>query len=924
MAAPSPSIPHIAGRYALYKEGTARIAEWIKATSRSCGALTRSSSPQKLTTGDLTRYANAIACTLPAVNIPGSIIEDLREVISSRQVCAEWYTAQQTTQTKDRDVDIASHRSHRHFIDVLQGVLDVLQEARKRKQRVRGARGGNSASPEKRPATANGATSARFAQLELHEPSEDQLITETPTGFVDSSAASTVIAETLNVDAFAEQQYALWCFLTDCSDIRAIIRQTWQDFETGHLSFCAASMTTDVAFGIMRRADDELSSLYPEFGDADEVLELLDADLYLFHDSPRYLTHRMNTSETPLTTLDMLLCPQAHHLLWASVVYQQHISRPEDEGDSLHQRPKRAGRKLVKPRAAETTRTAHHLAQLKDPRIVTNESQFCPIEIAAYASYHPFAKKLVSIFPEMLRHLKTSHHSSLKADVLDVNNFDEFLRGMQELSGGLRRRMWLTFACQTFMDNYDITSKRPNIGLYELQRAVARLDAIDASHTRKFTTLSTIMASSQLLVERCRFTCLRMSCPVKSDENFSFGSDCDWLDGSTTWWPTTVYGTLPTLIGTTINTLQLHAVSTGIWISNLKYGALAMAHLYSAMRHYRLLDVEWTDMDCFIERQNSHCAFIDKLDETVGSAAVARRFCIAVGAPTTLATHRCNSDTFFKQASAGRKSSIRLLPGSKLLRPLFDRISIDNAAGFSRGELLDVVLRGLCDVSQGSTSSAYSRLRSSNSPRSAQVTGSQLLLTFRDAFIESEPELYVDHASLWNRCIDLFAEMRVAQHPFPETVARLMDGHPWFATMDLLYEAQLCSDLQLPVEQSSLGRVARYLRSYIVVHGNDFTAAAGRLTSGHISRHLHPMLSPEAYDEVLEPPDASQYANTMEKIRNLYDILELNTPNPLTGASMEAERSDDMQLPPEIQGDVKAVYAARKKSGGRRLLRSRK
>jgi len=95
-----------------------------------------------------------------------------------------------------------------------------------------------------------------------------------PQGFTPAKL-SAAADETLKLDERAEEEFDLWCFLQDLYDIRQHLRGVWTEYRDGHLSFFAACAVTDTAFGLMRRAENDLAKAHPRFDDPDSILGFL-------------------------------------------------------------------------------------------------------------------------------------------------------------------------------------------------------------------------------------------------------------------------------------------------------------------------------------------------------------------------------------------------------------------------------------------------------------------------------------------------------------------------------------------------------------------------------------------------------------------------------------------------------------------------
>jgi len=138
----------VVGRYRLYKEGTAKLGRWLAKTASRCGDVAtilgpvpkRKSTPStnesdrrpsnetsvSVSARDMVELAGAITPAGPGVTIPASILEVVVDVNAGCQACAKWYSTQAMQEGSSMS---KQDQSHRHFIDILKDVRDILEAA---------------------------------------------------------------------------------------------------------------------------------------------------------------------------------------------------------------------------------------------------------------------------------------------------------------------------------------------------------------------------------------------------------------------------------------------------------------------------------------------------------------------------------------------------------------------------------------------------------------------------------------------------------------------------------------------------------------------------------------------------------------------------------------------------------------------------
>lgn len=289
MLGSTPTVAPALNRYALYKAGTATLLDWLLSTSASCGYGDPKNPPKSpVPVSRLLRCAQTISQKTPAVHIPGNITELIGDVIKGRELYAELYAS-----TGEED------DSHKHFIEVLWEVSRLLRDARKRyKVEHANATGRRNFSGESDTSTESSSSSDHdnvanmFTHLSVEEPAAKPFSTPEKRDSKRKSSRPAMLATSPEV----ERKMALVCYLEDMIELRKYIRELWKSFAAGELSLDVVGTTTELAFGCMRRAEENLDCMFETLGGDDKwaqystlVMSLSD---HLFEDLDGALKHR--------------------------------------------------------------------------------------------------------------------------------------------------------------------------------------------------------------------------------------------------------------------------------------------------------------------------------------------------------------------------------------------------------------------------------------------------------------------------------------------------------------------------------------------------------------------------------------------------------------------------------------------------------
>ncbi|KAK3719294.1 hypothetical protein LTR37_004513 [Vermiconidia calcicola] len=243
----------IVGHYQRYKADTGRLIKFVISTAKdlspksskiiTAGKITR--------TRDLLQLANLISTADPPPEISRPILSLAEDVIQTRKSCAEWYS------TRSNSIYHEQNESHQYFIQILEDVLEALKQAN---TKYNASRQPSIDQPSLNANKGTDSLSNMFTNLEVEEPTADELelISVTPP----VSAIDAPLTSALEHDAVAEKELALWCFFRDMKDLRSFVKATWKNYQAGKVSYLISSNVTNEAIGTMRRMAEKFSQKY--------------------------------------------------------------------------------------------------------------------------------------------------------------------------------------------------------------------------------------------------------------------------------------------------------------------------------------------------------------------------------------------------------------------------------------------------------------------------------------------------------------------------------------------------------------------------------------------------------------------------------------------------------------------------------------
>ena len=213
--------------------------------------------------------------------VPPTILRIFQFATAARKRCCGWFRMQ----APDEAVSEKSNKTHSYFISILEKVLRTLEpccawETGTRPANTAKASENISFKAERSHGEVALGNIFEYLEMEgynINDP--DQLdgegvrfeTTTTPASSAQSHVK--VVYETEPSDA--DIHFAIFCLLEDLKGIRDFLRRIWSDYRLGNVDLTTASVTTDTAFELARRSEEDFLVAFPQFSDYEEVMRVL-------------------------------------------------------------------------------------------------------------------------------------------------------------------------------------------------------------------------------------------------------------------------------------------------------------------------------------------------------------------------------------------------------------------------------------------------------------------------------------------------------------------------------------------------------------------------------------------------------------------------------------------------------------------------
>ncbi|MCJ1287916.1 hypothetical protein MMC26_007268 [Xylographa opegraphella] len=661
---------------------------------------------------DLTAQAQTIVnSTRPKIQVPQHIIDAAERAIATRRRFTSWFR-----KSADKvGVQEADNKKHSHFANVLEDILKALEPC------FPPATPQSEALAESKDeiSWANRFELLAVDQMPITEPSTECARPET-TSELPHSAKVVYEIDTSEEDSVEERIFATYCLFEDLKQLRQFLTELWTDYHSGKVDLMTASVTTNTAFDLVRRSEEDFIRAYPKFNQYEEIME------------PLYIFACLLRGEDPAFKQlpgDVANYAMADVAEWMYLpVYVLLSSFCDVISKGAVPVAKRGLFGLYNPHASRARMSFREA--FKEDQIVLLEAlpEFCLIQMFG----------------------------------LELPVVDELTRGLCEMSRTKQISLWLVFATQIFLDIHHIMREAVDQGLVQLRvigseakstlqsywtvpKPAVAPDTWPKQNEMPIKQLSREIdqwiLSDVFLEMKKKFkspSLYNIANPEQSDEAYYLLSRH------------------PLLCGTLAFKICLQIQEFGVILANAWGSVIYTAHLYNAVRQTGQLAIPWPDMDFIIDLHTPQRVFVG-------------------GAPTT-------PETFFKQASLmlgmspetfaqartpGRTA--RIVHSQKGPRGLEENSPVAHVLRkrYCADEPVELTMHNVEKLLNDKAQQEHgllSRQLCRQWEKSHRLSQLQLLQTLRAALTHEIPRLQFNYVALHQRCIGLLRRLRENLH----------------------------------------------------------------------------------------------------------------------------------------------------------------
>ncbi|KAK4963625.1 hypothetical protein LTR10_001254 [Elasticomyces elasticus] len=820
----------IANRCKRYKAGTNKLIRWlyIKTVAASAGqSVTTTPSTQ-----DLLRQAETIVAAKPKIEIPLEIIVITEDVIEGRQVCADWYSANEDGADEERE---RQNSSHRNFIAVLRQILNTLQHAYDER-----ASRGKKVKPAVAAVSKAEVLRNLYDYLDIEQPSATPMETASaPPSQLRTSSGKAVHVPEIHVRELedADKAFAVYCFFRDQYDVVQYLKRAWDQHIAGKMSFCAVCELTNSGFLLMQKASDVFILDNPTLAHMLDVIEFLGLHVGAFAEGVTVLSVRQKR-----VNADAHSSPALHELFFI-----------------------RAFRVMVEF-------TVCLLSKEASPAV-------------SRAHKHKLTTALQAMAPQFLLLYRAGKLGEVDGsdDCPRPIGPDVFLNGLMECVWTRGVAPWLVMACDVYTYIYDLLGNHVTEGFDMLHNDSSRLKQRQASLS-DFAAL--LEEDSPLPRNSMQYFQMKFVQYVESDLVNDLRKKDRKTDLRGALPPYHMQKLLPISCGHTLYTQHQALHVAGIKMCNAGHVVITAAHLYTAARYCGIVKGQWRDMDWFMAH---HGAKRPIVLESKGSVtpleSLAKHYRITLGGKLAKKKEKAagNANSWTWSHAAGPPHRVHYAELPTIGRTFLDGRTIDtsnsspylqhmstksNCEGFTTGtvRLRDIQEQAMHKVAiaalerQAASQSAGKRNHGAGTRKLSAV---QVLESFADMLKEDELNLNFDYLAFARSCYGLLTVLHRKYKPMGDSDVLNI---PPMANI-LLWELA-STEKGLALEHTMMFQARDLLQQHLDDHGASYLDDAQTRCSSHMSLPLQ--VSNTEVGELTAPPLPMLHLDGLEKLRSLY------------------------------------------------------
>ncbi|KAI5306217.1 hypothetical protein KEM56_001807 [Ascosphaera pollenicola] len=753
------SNPLLISSYYQYKLDTDNVAEWLAHTARRCGyasdllkakfsqgtslanggnrlkgkarklakdASTAKSSAKTYTIAikefiDLAEFI-ASHSKNAQVKIPETFAASLRRAIDIRR--AYGAEVSQALREQKRKENKASDERHNYFIGVLEHVRDVLRPYMP--QRFQS----DATEASKSESLAN-----QSEKLKVYEPSKEFLNAPDVTIHLEETDGEPPSDhyEADRTNDFKEAILMFHLLLSDMAKMRAVVEQTWDGYKKHIFDLPTAALTTNTAVDLARRMVEDAEPIFEPHGGCEGLMHKLYMAYSLqFNQDPEHV-------EQPGDYFNLRLYDCAEAMFWPTYRLLEGFCAIAFGDDNMLQfKPDHFG--VYNPRANR---------DLMDNRAKANEDRVL----------------LMSALGEI----------SLLCKITEPMTWEDGMTsGLREtLCKTNRIPLWLTFAVQLHMDVHHVLRSDVNRAYDDLRGAA--------------NSMRSSMQSTLDLHSKCR----SYNWPRSNDRAFDVLFErIDFVTKDDPIYAKKKTLDMPGGIGKPYDWLKQHPVFAGLYLFHLKsmyqrlgigfvnaWGSIRyMGHLYNALRHEKMLQKQWTDMEILFTFHKDF--FVGKQPTTADEYMTRHALSMGSTASAFAKNKRANNTGRIEQSSRGPRVLQFLAPVSSMF---YDRYCEAGArTDLNKADLETILSEGMWDVNDdeskgmnaaaarrgdfGSDFKVFARSEASAAStkkrlRKARYTYSDYLLALRNCVMAESFEFSFNYLTLHKVCWHIYRTM---------------------------------------------------------------------------------------------------------------------------------------------------------------------
>ena len=731
--------------YQLYQEHINKLAKWLLETAKQCGwgadsyedmlnnhagqrsrrskkkksqprlppaAAAAAAAAEGLTfrvhLSDFVELATVIAES-KHITVPDAVIKLVQETVEIRNRFSEFYDKQASY--ANEVVDSPAHSRHLIVIQTLKKLLEILQRDRGSKESMKSAEDSTPVD------TVEEAKADHSTVTDILETLE--ITAATRPAFEAPEADKSEPKETpkpdckivYEADAATDEDicFAVFCIIDDYRQIRIHLQKTWWNYKLGKMDLVDASVITNTAFDLVRRADEEFCCAFPIFQNSCQISDAFYAYFCAVRCAdPGYFELPDDWFNYKMAEIAQLCYMPTEYLLDSFCSVLQPDTVPQ----------------LVKGAFG-----------FYNPKVPRNRLSFRE-KLAEDKVI------ILEILPEFCLLAQSQVH---------YLGEDELTRGLGDMYRTKKPTLWLCFAMQVFLDIHHCLRDQIGNAHGELQAAgYAAKHLLDKTHPTNIWFRSTLFYIQEWIIGDILDTMRRRF--YKS----AYGQgDVE---------PYFLMSQHPLLCGLTKFSIMLLMRETGIAESTTCGSILSVVYLYSALRQMEMLKAQWPAIEAFLFINTPETLFMEGLPTTLEDSVKKYELMMGVAPDFFTKDNRARKEetnrgekNFWSYTPSGPSGPCDWAHDSPIIKIFWKRYVVNGSVDWTVENIEALVSENSnADLGQQATQLRWKK--------SHQLSTLQLLSCLQDAMTAESVELTYDYLGMHHECMHVLDALKGRLH----------------------------------------------------------------------------------------------------------------------------------------------------------------